>query len=289
MTAVNWGRATFDHFERRYGTSTAVASVVVRVGQESLRAYVKPLGNPQGPHVLACELVGSKLARWFGLPTFDFGIINLEEADEIPMPHGMARPGPAFAAKAEAGRQWSGNAKELEKLVNPKDLPRLVVFDTWTLNCDRHPPDLEVRKSNRSNVFLSEDGIEPGRRRLTAMDHTHCFTCGRYLAGNVATIERVKDERIYGLFPAFRNWMKAEVVKACEDRLAQVDEGAVYDIVESVPSEWEVSQQARDGLVDLITQRAAFLSGRVCDMLRPYFCPAQLEFPFIKEMSNGGT
>ena len=64
------------------------------------KAYCKALGNRQGPHALACEWVGSQLAKWLGLPTFDFAIMELDDQEEIPLPRGgPAPPGPAVTRR----------------------------------------------------------------------------------------------------------------------------------------------------------------------------------------------
>ncbi len=98
-------------------SSTGATEVITDLGS----AYIKPLGNRQGPHVLAT-------------------------------------PGPAFAARAMAGAPWNRQPRELEVLDNPEDITRLVVFDTWTLNCDRHHHDPNIRKPNPDNVFCREMG-----------------------------------------------------------------------------------------------------------------------------------
>lgn len=148
-----------------------------RIVTDAGKAYCKAIGNPEGPHALACEWVGTHLARWLGLPTFDCALLTVDEVDEIPLgDQTWAKPGPAFVSRAESGHAWGGSADELHLIENPEDIAKLVVFDTWTLNCDRHPPKGVVRKPNKDNVFLSGEGARPGRFRLIAMDHTHCFT-----------------------------------------------------------------------------------------------------------------
>ncbi len=115
------------------------ARIVTDVGP----AYIKAMGNRQGPHPLAAELVATQLAAWMGLPTFEFAILEIDaNVDEIPfLRGGFATSGPAFVTKAALGHTWGGSEKELANLTNPEDVSRLVVFDTWVLNCDRHPPD----------------------------------------------------------------------------------------------------------------------------------------------------
>lgn len=246
------------------------------------RAYIKAMGNRQGPHTLACEFVGTQLARWFGLATFDDAILTLDGDDEIPFHRGgQAQAGPAFVTRAEPGHTWGGSEGELAAVVNPDDIARLVVFDTWTLNCDRHPPDLTVRKPNYDNVFLSEEAAEAGRFRLVAMDHTHCFTCGRDLTQPVATIDRTRDERVYGLFPGFVPLVRErrEIVEQAAERLRSFDADTCRSIVASIPPAWEVSEEARTGLCDLLCQRAGFVADNVVGWLAPTCWPqGELDF-----------
>jgi hypothetical protein len=193
-----WQPGQFRRFEAAFDTSVGTSLVVTDAG----RGYLKALGNRQGPHALACEWVGTQLADWLGLQTFDYALLRLQEDDEIPLPRGhMAREGPAFITRAESGSAWGGEASELAAVVNRDDVSGLVVFDTWTRNCDRCPPQDAGRRPNYDNVFLSADGTSAGQLRLVAMDHTHCFCCGRELDHHVANIDRVQDSRVYGLFP----------------------------------------------------------------------------------------
>ncbi len=60
-------------------------------------AYLKALGNPDGPHALVKDLIGTHLAAMLGLPTFDYAVIKVTELDELPFFRGgKAEPGPAF-------------------------------------------------------------------------------------------------------------------------------------------------------------------------------------------------
>jgi len=128
------------------------------------QGFLKAMGNRAGEHALACELVRTQLAKWFGLSTFDFALIDVIDVPEIPFAvAGRARPGKAFITRREKGDRWGGGEDQLKLVGNHEDISRLVVFDTWTLNWDRFPPDT-VRKPNRDNVFLSEEGKREGKR-----------------------------------------------------------------------------------------------------------------------------
>ena len=55
------------------------------------------MGNPkEGPHILACELVGTRVAEWLGLPTLDYGVMDLTVDDAVAYEEADApSPGPA--------------------------------------------------------------------------------------------------------------------------------------------------------------------------------------------------
>ena len=254
MPLGRWQPTRFVRFEQAFDTSVGTSIVVTDAG----KTYLKALGNRQGPHALACEWVGTRLADWLGLATFDYALLTLDENDEIPMPRGFrALPGPAFVTRAESGNSWGGDGKELETLANPSDISRLVVFDTWTRNCDRHSGG--GRRVHHDNVFFSREGSSEESSRLIAMDHTHCFTCGRDLNASVAYIETVQDPQIFGLFPAFVPFADKAVVLTTCDRLREMTADVAQDFVASVPEAWEVSQGARIALRKFIVERAGLL------------------------------
>jgi hypothetical protein len=248
---------------RRPDEALKTATDTVRVGTDAGPGYLKALGNHGGPHLLAAELVGTYLAGWFDLPIFDFAIVNVTDEDEITFLNGQrAQPGPAFVSRAESGMTWGGTAEELQLLVNPEDIGRLVVFDTWTRNCDRHPPDLAMRKPNRGNVFFSNEEMPDGQFRLIAMDHTHCFRCGDYLTPVLDHIDLVKDERIYGLFPEFKPFVKAHwaTVEAAAAKLLTIDREWVLGVVAQIPLQWQVSPEGRAALANQIVNRATYVA-----------------------------
>lgn len=242
-------------------TSTGTTEVTTDVG----RAYIKPMGNRQGPHVLATDWVGTHLARWFGLSTFDIAILTLSPDDTFPLPRGYtAQSGPAFASRAMPGEPWGKSDRQLELLVNPQDITRLVVFDTWTLNCDRHHHDFAVRKPNYDNIYLSSESVDAGKRRLIAMDHGLCFIrSGEDLSPALSHIDRVKQERVYGLFPEFQDRLQENIMIDCALRLKKMDIATARAMIETVPAAWDVSKEARTAWAELIYRRADFVADNI--------------------------
>lgn len=271
---MDWQPTTFQRFIRPIPSSARTTVVETDAGI----GYLKALGGPEGPNTLASELVATRLAKWFGLPTLDFAIMNLDECDEIPFVDrdgneaGAALAGPAFITRSEAGSSWGGAAEQLRLLVNPADITRLVVFDTWTLNCDRYsrprgdpPPRARV---NLDNVFLSEEAPD-GQFLLKAIDHTHCFACGKEWTRRLAHIDTIRDNRTFGLFPEFRAFLDQTVANRAASDLRAIQRSDVISVTNDIPREWDVKPQALDALIELILHRAVFVADTIVNRLWP--------------------
>ena len=161
---------------------------------------------------------------------------------------------------------WGGDEHSLTAVVNPEDIARLMLFDTWTRNCDRHPPDLAMRKPNYNNVYLSNEDLADGELRLVAMDHTHCFDCGRDLTERLARIDLVQDERMYGLFPPFRHYLDTHrrALEADLARLAAVPRGEMTAIVSGIPAQWKVDARRARRWWTCFARGAIFFLGNSC-------------------------
>jgi hypothetical protein len=275
---VGWQPTEILRFIRNFDTGAGAVLVLTDAGE----GYLKATGNPAGEHCLACEWVATHLARWFKLPTFDFALIEVNDLDEIPFFRGgNARPGPAFITRKEMGEPWSGKGSQLNRLINPQDISRLVVFDTWVLNCDRHAP-IGQRKPNFNNVFLSEEAPN-GYLLLKSMDHTHAFSCGRDLALRIAHLDRIRDPNAYGLFPAFLARLDRDAFHKALDDLAQLPRQFVEEIIRSVPREWDVLPSARGALTELIVQRALYLAHNRTGIIGLHLYQGQLNLPTDRE------
>ena len=282
----DWHPTTFLRFEEPYDTSMGTARIVTDAGP----AYIKAMGNPEGRHRLACELVGTQLAEWFELPTLDFALMRIDaDVDEIPfLRGGKAASGPAFVTRAVRGHPWDGSEAGLAGLENPEAISRLVVFDTWTRNHDRHAPHLTPPRVRYDNVFLESVGEkESGRLRLLAINHTHCFTRRNELSSRLSQISSVQDPGLYGVFPAFAPNVRDNDVQAAIDRLRQLEEGAVARMIEKVPGEWEVDQGTREAWRELICRRAAFVADTISAKIAKTCWPGQLSDTGPKRRTNG--
>jgi hypothetical protein len=230
------------------------------------RAFLKAINNQQGVHVLACDWIGTKLAHRFGLKTFDIAILELTEDDEIPLDDKTnAAPGPAFVTRGEDGHPMGGTAS-LQQIDNPEDIIKLIVFDTWVRNCDRYAPGMGKEgkpRMNPDNLFLSSDGAPEGKLILKAIDHGHILTCGRSLTPKLANIETIKEVRLYGCFPFFRNVVTVEQIRQCATELNEKRLELCRELLNDLPGAWEVSMETKEAIYRFLLERAAFLADNI--------------------------
>lgn len=239
-----------------FETSTYPALVVTDAGT----GYVKAIGNPQGPHALVCEYVGTRLAAWLGLPVFDHAIVDLQ-AGLIEYPNGeRSHGGAAFITRATDGTPWGGGAQELESLTNSSELAGLVLFDMWTRNCDRYRPRADGTRRNVGNVFFAGADSAPGMFRVVAMDHSACFRCDEEIHSRLFNIDKIRDQTLFGLFPEFVPYIAPASVDLFLSRMRQIEKPVIDSIWATVPREWDCNNETtRTTMSNFIVDRGKFI------------------------------
>jgi len=229
---------------------------------DGAHAFVKVMGNPEGPSALACELIGTGAARLLGLPVFDVAIPEFPKELCGPLEHGLLpQPGRCFATRFVGGISWDGRGALLDALEYPEHIPGLVVIDTWLRNPDRYLVRGGRTRKNLRNVFLREDGVPRGAFRLLAIDHTHVIRQDGELTSQSLTIDRVHESLVYGLFPEFVNRIDREDLAPFVDRLRRLAlTNEVDDLVQQTPREWLSNGQVRQDLPGFLKRRAIYVA-----------------------------
>jgi hypothetical protein len=88
----------------------------------------------------------------------------------------------------------------------------------------------------------------------------------------MADIDKVKDERVYGLFPAFVPYLRPETLEATRNRLRGFERPTIRGILSTLPAEWQVPPAAIPAWDELVCQRAAFVAEVMIDRLLA-MCP----------------
>ena len=250
------------------------------VGTDAGLGYLKALGNPDGPHALAKDLLGTHLAAKLGLPTFDYALIEITDIDDLPFAKsGRAKPGPAFITRSEDGTTWGKDKRLLGKIDNPDAISGLVVIDTWLRNTDRY--FLPSNRVNLDNVFFSKESRENGKLSLRAMDFSHAVQYGGELTVRVNSIDKITDDAVYGFFPEFRKKITREAIRHFASILGDLARPVIEDAVGLIPREWKLEPNVRIALVDYLVRRAKFVAESIESTL---FDPPQLPI----DLSDGG-
>jgi hypothetical protein len=255
------------------------------------KGYLKALGNAQGEHALACELIGSSVAEWLGLPGLDYSLIGIEVGGEVFLDDDEQKPlnarrramtGPAFITKAvDAARTWSGDPQVLARLQNVDALAGLVVLDTWIGNPDRHPrrpPDARIstwQRLNVDNVMLHRPA-RAKKDRVLAMDFSVCLHCKSGGLRPSYGDDLVRDEGVYGLFPEFEPYVTDQRVAPFLDRLRQGKDLELHlvEVMARIPSEWQVDARTRLAVHKFLSARAAYLADNFLSNLQRVLPPA---------------
>lgn len=224
------------------------------------RCVLKAMGNPGGDHTLICEWIGTRIAQAMKIPTLNFSLIQVENAESLTLkfPNGnYAKNGPGFITQFEPKQSWDGDIKILERSKNIDDLNKLIVLDTWILNCDRYSPKDKPPRRNNDNVFFSnEDG---GKKFvIKAIDHTHCLTCGHEITANIQNIDNWQSEQIFGFFPEFRKYIDPKKIELILGEISAIEDDLLKDIVMSTPVEWGFKSELK-AVLELLKLRKNFL------------------------------
>ena len=256
----NWQPTVVDRVIETFPTSTRVAKVKTDAGV----GFLKGMGNPSGNQSLAMELVGSELAVQLGLFVPDFAIFDLAEI-EVPMQdHGFMTFGPAFISHENKCIPSDGSNLLVSKLADCDEIATLVMFDTWIRNLDRCPPaDYLDPSPRRDNLCFTPSGQ---KLKLMVIDQSHCFVEGQLEDGLVGS-EFVNDNRVYGLFPEFVQYITEAAVRRAAAAIASVDAATIAEIVNSVPKGWGPSQAIRDCWIERVISRQARVPTLVIDAL----------------------
>jgi hypothetical protein len=236
-------------------------------------AAVKFLQNPQGPRVLANELIGFEVASLLGLEHPNVGVV---EIDKDVLPGGtltVTAEGETygFGPGLHFYSQWLSNADvlnplDLEKMgatQNPHMLAGVVLLDLVLDNWDRKPTNI--------NLLLHR---ERGGQKLKLIDLGLAFGGPLWVEGNLHPHPQ------YGYFPAleeslrYRNLDKLLKTVKKEDfdlylsHLQQVTKDKLEGIIMNVPDEWEITSGEQKSLVNCLLERVKRLPDYLTERLK---------------------
>jgi len=187
------------------------------------------------------ELVGGLIALNLDLPTPIKVLVNIpteviDESDLLPARN--IQPilhigSQELANEYEDFRKLGEIKLKTRKLINLDAFYGVKVFDNLVLNGDRNNPG--------NNMFAI---LPRNKMRYTVIDFSHCFTGENWTAENLE--KQQKNKNVVNNFPFIENMLKdSEQFEPWLGKVESFDDGLIDSIFESVPNEWNVSENEK--------------------------------------------
>jgi hypothetical protein len=224
-------------------------SIVVRC-DDNARYTLKFKENGQSPRVLVSEFVGSQLALAVGVPTPEGVLVSVEQPflDGNPsLAKRYARPvstGIHFGSKMVRNVYARAPRSLIPRVRNLSDLPAVVAFDVLTNNTDR---------DNNGNYLLIRPDHHPRDLDFVAIDFGHCFGGPNW---NVDVDKAVGTWCGASITELNTLISGADPFRVPLDRLKDLSRDEIDAIVNSVPSEWNLSADEASALKRFIVGQA---------------------------------
>ncbi|PRX40361.1 HipA-like protein [Planifilum fimeticola] len=229
---------------------------------------VKFKNNPvQGTRALVNEYVAGRLAQLLGLPVPPFKIVHISK-------HFFKENPVLFRHRFLPGHQFASEyipdcLKKIDKeslsglnIVNRRHLAGIIVFDQWVNNVDRRRGNILLRPLSGNRGFW-----------LYMIDQGHSFSYYDYLsrrrecrwtpAGLRILPQKLKSN-------AFYRWCKQqsreEDFAYYLDKIQQLSEQQIRQVIASIPKDWNVSRVEREALYKYLIRAKKMLP----DLIKPY-------------------
>lgn len=226
------------------------------------KKYVaKFIGNPDGVKVLINEYVAASLAKLMGLPIPNFEIASIENITEfknnligIEMIDGTV-----FCSEWIEKTSPVPGYFILSKTNNKYDAIKILIFDVIIGNNDRNPGNLLINFKNNS---------------LIAIDHSHIFIHQALwndytlnsLIGKKIDISMMNKFNFNNLSLCLNDKNYIEDIKNFIKKIKNIKESDITKIVESIPSDWNITSKEKNALIDFLMDRLNRIN-EICNIL----------------------
>lgn len=212
---------------------------------------VKFPGNPEGKRALVNEFVASKLCEYLELPIMEYKLINIKEEnyDKIDKEDIKHIEGTAFGTLYDDKLLTILNAGMISRAQNSYDAIKILIFDLLIGNYDRNKGNLMIHSISKKIIMI---------------DHTHIFGLGTIW--DKYQLPRFINEKFSVLYLHQFNYLNimnslklndifySELNKFIK-KVKNIKKELVESIMNDIPSDWEVSDEEKQVLVDYIIGR----------------------------------
>ena len=234
--------------ERKVGLGVTKPYIVEL--ENGKRYVAKFPGNPEGDRALINEYVCGSLGKLLGLPIPDYQLVKVNNIDDfknsltdIKLVNGTvfcseflekANPIPSYCA--------------LTSIDNKIDVIKTLIFDVVIGNNDRNPGNFLINFKNKSFVVI---------------DHSHVFING-VLWNEKSLSEEIGKEIDISMMSPKSFEISKQLLNIIDnkndiydfvDKIKNIESKALYDIVNSIPNDWVISDEEKNLIVSFLIDR----------------------------------
>lgn len=138
-----------------------------------------------------------------------------------------------------------------QQLVNASELADILVMDIWLKNNDRAHDNLNMMVSDRKLYAIDHGATfdQESFNRLADPDRKNCFVEPGDLAGLLSNTNYFEF-----YFDQYTSEFEKAGLSLCDD-IAQIDEVFIEEVVESVPDDWNFSEEERQSTFEYLNFR----------------------------------
>ena len=212
---------------------------------------VKFPGNPQGKRTLVNEYVSSRICQILELPIMDFQLINVKKENYIASMKNDIQflDGTAFGTVYDPDALPVLNPGLINKASNSYDAIKILIFDLLIGNGDR----------NKGNLMINSNS-----KKLIMIDHTHVFSLQTIwdefqlprFANEKFSIDNLNKFNYIVITESLDiNELFYKELNKFINKVKNISEESINDILNDIPTDWEVSKNEKKELANYILSR----------------------------------
>jgi hypothetical protein len=221
---------------------------------------IKFMSNPKGVCGLAKELIACRLGRLLDLPIVYGTVIYITKdiIDRYPiLKKEHVKPGPHFGSRFLEGARYPSR-ETIRRCVNLHEAARMIVFDVWVNNTDRHSKNILITNTSKPKFKM--------------IDHQCIFGGPRWYHDELLyDRDRVKPywDKSYSQFVEYIDDRK----NPFRDALKKLESCSWSDIANSmrgIPEEWGIQEEEIEMLIEYLYRRKQLVYKAIREF-KPYF------------------
>lgn len=214
---------------------------------------VKFKNNSSGTRILVNEFIAGKLGQLLSLPIIPFEIVQISDdflkESQLVNNHKFTSGSQFASLFIDHCIQLSRDSNnEHVKVTNQEHLALMIAFDLWIGNTDR----------KENNVLLQP--AENGQYYLHMIDHGRCFSKALWTVKDLKKMPKMEVKLNVHQWSASFLQGNHEL-KAAIEKIIAIPEAAIREVIQSIPTDWEVSEVEREAVVNHLLNGRKLLPG----------------------------